>query len=196
MIEILCGSNRPQSRSMEVSELLLKLYKGVGAEAQILDLRDIPLSEVDGSHYSKNQPRAMVEAIDRLTSAEGIVVVCPEYNGSMPGVLKYFIDHWRYPDTFEYRPVCFVGLGGRFGGLRPIEHLQQVFGYRNSYVFPERIFISNVWSILKDGQIEDPLLTELLERQTRNFVKFTKALESQSLDANSILKQAQSQTSN
>lgn len=188
MIDIICGTNRPGSRSMEVSLILQKMYTHLGADAEVLDLRGLPLGEVDGTHYSQNQPKLLKEAIDRLAQSQGIVVVCPEYNGSMPGVLKYFIDHWRYPESFEYRPIAFVGLGGRFGGLRPIEHLQQVFGYRNAYVFPERVFISNVWSVVKEGQIEDPLVLELLERQTKNFIRFTEALNQAGLDANSVIK--------
>jgi chromate reductase, NAD(P)H dehydrogenase (quinone) len=116
------------------------------------------------------------------------VFVVPEYNGSFPGVLKMFIDYWKYPETFEFRPVAFVGLGTRWGGLRPVEHLQQVFGYRNAFVFPHRVFVSNVHSALKDGKFIDPMINDLLKTQARDFVKFIHALKHQGLDANSKLK--------
>jgi NAD(P)H-dependent FMN reductase len=126
-------------------------------------------------------------AIEKIDKSDGLIVVAPEYNGSMPGALKYFIDHLKYPDAFEGRPVCFIGLGGMFGGLRPIEHLQQVFGYRNSYVFPERIFIMNVWNHFKktdtnpDGEFRDGLILGLMKQQARDFSRFVDALKTAKL---------------
>src|SRR5205814_1354361 len=116
-------------------------------------------------------------AVERVTRASGVVLVVPEYNGSYPGVLKLFIDYWRYPETFESRPVAFVGLGNRWGGLRPVEHLQQALGYRNSYIFPNRVFLSNAKEVLKDGKVGDALMADLLKTQAKEFLRFVKALE-------------------
>jgi NAD(P)H-dependent FMN reductase len=112
-------------------------------------------------------------------------MIVPEYNGSYPGILKYFIDHMKFPDSFESRPVCFVGLGGIFGGLRPVEHLQQVFGYRNSYIFPQRVFLINVHKIFVNNEITDPLVKDLVAQQTSTFVKFVGALKTSGLAATS-----------
>ena len=56
--------------------------------------------------------------------------------------------------VFEHRAVSFVGLGGRWEDCDPIEHLQQVFGYRNSFQYPDRVFITNVWDVLKMEQLK------------------------------------------
>ena len=112
-------------------------------------------------------------------------MVVPEYNGGVPGVLKHFMDYWSYPVSFEYRPVSYIGLGGRWGGLRPVEHLQQIFGYRNAYSFPERVFLSQVWDLLKDGEILDRGVNDLLSTQVDHFAKFVRALQGAGLDANS-----------
>ncbi len=125
---------------------------------------------------------------EKLNASDWLYIVSPVYNGSMPGALKYFIDHFSYPETFEYRPVAFTGLGGRWGGLRPVEHLQQVFNYRNGYIFPQRVFISNVWDTLKDGSLQDSMVTTLLKSQVQGFVKFVRALKTEKLDANSIVR--------
>ena len=55
-------------------------------------------------------------------------MVAPEYNGSIPGALKYFIDLLPFPEAFEDRPVAFVGIAsGRVGRFAyGIEHLQHV----------------------------------------------------------------------
>lgn len=181
MIHLLVGTDRPGSRSEQVAQFIKPLYENEGQEVKIMRLEDLGLQSLQGSHYGAEKPDKVASAVSELLESDGLVVICPEYNGSMPGALKYFIDHWKYPNSFEHRPVAFIGLGGRFGGLRPVEHLQQVFGYRNAFIYPDRIFITNVWDVLKKGQIEDELLNELLGRQAQGFCRFIKALRSEKL---------------
>lgn len=184
---IISGTNRPESRTRQISNIIQKLYAEQGEKVEILDLTDLPFGELTGKHYSgKGLHLDWETAVRKITEAEGLVFVVPEYNGSMPGALKYFIDHWKYPESFECRPVCFVGLGGLFGGLRPIEHLQQVMAYRNAYQFPRRIFLMNIFKTLKNGELSDSTALQLLKDQVVGFQKFCKALQSQNLDANAV----------
>ncbi len=187
MFYIICGTNRPGSRSMEISELVKPYYEKNFKSVEVINLEDLNLNQLNNNSYGDGEkPKAVTEAIEKLNSAEGILVVCPEYNGSMPGALKYFIDFWSYPKTFEYRPVGFIGLGGAFGGLRPVEHLQQVFGYRNAFILPNRVFIQNVWNILKEGKITDQTVSDLLVEQSEKFYKFVSGLNEQKLSANTF----------
>lgn len=179
MLYILVGTDRPQSRSLAVAKIIEPFYANCGFQTKIMKLEDLDLQDLNGSHYAGAKPPKIQKAIDDLMVAEGIVIVCPEYNGSYPGVLKLFIDHWKYPESFERRPICYVGLGGRFGALRPIEHLQQVFGYRNAFNFPDRVFIQNVWESVKENAITIPAIEELLQKQAQGFCRFIKALRSE-----------------
>lgn len=176
MISIIAGTNRPQSRTLQVANVIKSFLDQNGVANQLVDLQKLSFKELDGTQYSKNKPQSINDAVESLHRSQGYLIVAPEYNGSMPGILKYFIDHWEYPKTFEYMPVAFVGLGGRFGGIRPIEHLQQVMGYRNSFIFPERVFLFNAWDAVKDGKITDPLTLKLLENQALDFSRFIDAL--------------------
>lgn len=187
---IISGTNRPQSRSKQVAQIVQKIYSDLGEKVEIMDLAELPYSELTGHHYAGGAADPWVQAISKVNSSEGLIFVVPEYNGSFPGALKYFVDHWKYPESFEFRPMCFIGLGGLFGGLRPVEQLQQVMGYRNSFQYPERVFLMNIFKTLKDGQIEDAVATQLLKSQASGFQAFVKALESQSIDANSRLKRS------
>lgn len=188
MIEIVAGTDRPGSNTMKVAQFVETLYAAQKIPARLLDLREMKCGDADGGDYFKGARGSIKALVDRVTAADGLVMVVPEYNGSFPGVLKLFIDYWKYPQTFEYRPSAFIGLGGRFGGLRPVEHLQQVFNYRNGFLFPNRVFITNIKEQLKDGVVVDPMLLELLNIQTRDFGKFIDALKIQKLDANSRMK--------
>ncbi len=106
------------------------------------------------------------------------MVVTPEYNGGMPGALKLFIDMLPFPESFEHRPVCFVGLSaGRWGALRPVEQLQGVFGYRNAFIYPDRVFLPAVHKELDaSGDPTTPLLVDLMSQQISGFVTFCRAL--------------------
>jgi NAD(P)H-dependent FMN reductase len=110
-------------------------------------------------------------------------VISPEYNGGIPGVLKYFIDMLKFPESFERRPVCFTGVAaGIWGALRPIEQLQAIFGYRNAHIFPERVFLAQINSQLDEGGwLKNPELLGRLRKQAEGFVDFVEKLKQVSL---------------
>lgn len=180
---IIVGTDRVGSNSKRVADIVQKIYKEQGEEVELLELQTVMKGLVASPQYGNVTDPTLLAAVKKVDQSDGLIVVAPEYNGSMPGALKYFIDHLKYPDAFEGRPVCFIGLGGMFGGLRPVEHLQQVFGYRNSYVFPERIFIINVWNHFKktdtnpNGEFRDALILGLMKTQARDFSRFVEALK-------------------
>lgn len=188
MKHIISGTNRRGSRTRQLVTLIQNLYKEQGEEVGIIDLAELPFQELTGEQYGGNGLSSRwIEAINKINLSEGLIFVVPEYNGSLPGALKYFMDHWKYPDSYEYRPVCFVGLGaGPFSGIRPVEHLQHIMGYRNAFQFPIRVFVTTVAKNFVDGVIQDPMLMQLLKDQVTGFQKYVKALESQGLDANAM----------
>lgn len=186
---VISGTDRADSNTLKISKYIQSLYKEAGEEIGLIDLREIRGELSTGPHYGNNQPESLQEEFKKVVSSDGLIVVCPEYNGSMPGILKYYIDHMKFPDSFEYRPVAFVGLGGMFGGMRPVEHLQQVFGYRNAFIYPQRVFLMNVHKVVKDGSLIDPLMQDLLKAQVKGFQSFCKALKDAKIDANSFIAQ-------
>lgn len=183
---IISGTDRLGSNSLKVAKYIQNIYKQLDEAVEIIDLQEIKGLLAAQSVYSA--PTAELKVyLDKVTQSDGLIVVCPEYNGSMPGILKYFIDHLKFPEAFEYRPVCFVGLGFMFGGLRPVEHLQGVFGYRNAFIFPERVFITQPPSrISESGDITDEMVKKLLETQAKGFQKFCTALAEYKLSANTF----------
>ncbi|MCJ8344127.1 NAD(P)H-dependent oxidoreductase, partial [bacterium] len=106
--------------------------------------------------------------------AKGLIVVAAEYNGSAPGILKYFIDMLPYPAAFENVAVSFVGLAaGKWAGVRAVEHLQQVFGYRDAHMHPKKVFLSNSYGLLTTEEaFKETDEYQRLEKQATNFVDF------------------------
>ena len=172
-ILIISGTNRPASNTLRVARAVERHYAQAGVRHDLFSLMDLPCELFSPDAYAK-KPAAFVAVQEKVLAAAGLHVVLPEYNGSFPGVLKYFIDLLRFPQSFDRKAVAFVGVAdGQWGGLRAVEQMQLVFGYRNAHVFPERIFVSNVrQKIGVDDRITDAALDERLANQTHGFAAF------------------------
>lgn len=172
-IEIIAGTNRPGSNARRVAERVLAEYVRLKADARILDLHDLPEEIFQNTSYAE-KPASFQPFSERVLAASGLHVITPEYNGSFPGVLKYFIDMLKFPESFERRPVAFIGeAAGIWGAFRAVEQLQMIFGYRNALILPERIWIPRINDQLKDeGGWNDPLIADLVSKQCALFVDF------------------------
>ena len=179
MISVISGTNRLDNKSLHVARHVAEVYRGLGEEVSLLDLQALPAEALVSAGY-KDKPEQLVSGfIDKIMAADGLVVIVPEYNGSYPGILKYFIDLLPFPESFESRPVAFIGLSaGYYGALRPVEQLQMVFAYRNAYLFNRRVFIPAVYKVLdEEGKLVDEDLRQRLQMQAEKFLPFTRALK-------------------
>ncbi|MBI1842248.1 MAG: NAD(P)H-dependent oxidoreductase [Verrucomicrobia bacterium] len=177
MMTLLVGTNRPGSSTRKVARQVEEIYTELKTPVHVIDLALLPPAIFDPGAYNE-KPAAFRPFSDAVLNASGLVVITPEYNGGAPGVLKYFIDMLKFPESFERRPVAFVGLAaGVWGALRPVEQLQMIFGYRNALLFPERVFIPGVGQQLDaDGRLKDPDLVQRLRKQAQGFIQFVGAL--------------------
>lgn len=176
-ILIVAGTNRPDSNALKIAKTLEGHYNKTGAEASVFSLTDLPKEVFDGSAYATKPPK-MIEIQNRVLGATGLHIVTPEYNGSFPGVLKYFIDMLKFPESFEAKPVAFTGeAAGIWGALRSVEQLMHIFSYRNAHICPERVFIPQVMNVLNaDGTMKDAALNERLAKQAAGFAAFATKL--------------------
>src|ERR1700752_2470434 len=124
MITLIVGTNRPGSNTRKVAQQVEEIYAQLKTPLRVLDLAQLPSEIFSPSSYAE-KPKSFAPFSEAVLSSSGLIIVSPEYNGSMPGVLKYFIDMLKFPESFQKRPVCFIGIAaGVWGALRPIEHLQ------------------------------------------------------------------------
>ena len=177
MITIISGTNRPGSNTRKIAALVEADYRNLGVKTQMLDLAQLPPEIFAASAYGE-KPAAFARFADAMLAADGLAVVTPEYNGSVPGVLKYFIDMLPFPESFEQRPVCFTGLAaGLWGALRPVEQLQAIFGYRSAFIYPDRVFMPGIGNLLDAaGRLTNPDLTQRLAKQAEGFTAFVEKL--------------------
>jgi chromate reductase, NAD(P)H dehydrogenase (quinone) len=89
---------------------------------EIATLRDVPL--YDGDVEAQGIPSGVVRLKDQIAGSDGLLIVSPEYNHTMPGVLKNAIDWCSRPPqdigrVFKGRPVALIGASpGAFGTAR------------------------------------------------------------------------------
>ncbi len=109
---------------------LLRAAAGVlpeGMTLEVFDLAPIPLYNADVEEQGFPEPVQRFK--DRIAAADALLIATPEYNYSIPGVLKNAID-WasRPPDTspLNGKPMAMMGAGGMMGTSRAQYHLRQV----------------------------------------------------------------------
>src|SRR6266850_8020340 len=178
MITLIVGTNRPGSNSRKVAAHVEEIYAELKVPLHVLDLAQLPPEIFSPASYAE-KPRAFQPFAEAVLNSAGLHVVTPEYNGGIPGVLKYFIDMLKFPESFVDRPACFVGLAaGVWGALRPVEQLQAIFGYRNAFIYPNRVFLPSVNDLLDDsGHLKDAELLDRLKSQANGFVGFVERLK-------------------
>lgn len=104
------------------------------AEIEVFDLYGIPPYNQD---QDGDQPERVKEFKKKIREADAILIVTPEYNYSIPGVLKNAIDSASRPygdNAFDCKPVAVMGASiGMLGTARAQYHLRQSFVFLNMY---------------------------------------------------------------
>jgi NAD(P)H-dependent FMN reductase len=177
MITVISGTNRPGSNTRKVAVQIGHMLSATGEETSLLDLADLPSEIFSDSSYA-SKPGSFATFQDQILDAAGVLTVVPEYNGSFPGVLKYFIDMLRFPESLYELPAAFVGISsGRWGGIRGVEQLEMIFQYRHAHLFGRRCFIPGVGQILdENGCFLDPEIEERLRKMALDFARFCRNL--------------------
>jgi NAD(P)H-dependent FMN reductase len=178
MLTLIVGTNRPGSNTRKVANHVEEIYRDLEVPLHVLDLARLPTEIFAPTSYAE-KPKSFQPFAEAILKASGLIVVTPEYNGGLPGILKYFIDMLKFPESFEERPVCFIGLAaGMWGALRPVEQLQLIFNYRYAYLYSERVFLPRINDLLNEqGRLTDPEILERLRTQAEGFIQFVERLK-------------------
>lgn len=139
------GSLRQASYNTMALRVAQKLAPA-GMAIEIADISAIPMFNDDVR--AAGEPAAVSELKAKVRAADGILLVSPEYNFSVPGVLKNMLDWMSRPPEppFTGKPVAIMGAsGGPLGTARGQYHLRQVLLYMDTFVVAKpEVFIGNV----------------------------------------------------
>ncbi len=169
----IAGSLRKASYNKSALLIAQKLCPA-GAELEIFELDGIPLFNQD---EEKNPVAKLVEFKTKIRAADGILIATPEYNYSIPGVLKNAIDSASRPygdSAWAGKPVAIMGASpGMFGTARAQYHLRQVFVTLNmEAVNQPEVMIGNAANAFDaDGNLKDEKAKELIRKLLENLIK-------------------------
>jgi chromate reductase len=150
------------------------------AKLEIFDLEGIPPLNQD---LENQMPERVKEFKTRIKLADAILIATPEYNYSIPGVLKNAIDWASRPygdNSFEGKPVALMSASiGMLGGARAQYHLRQSFIFLNMYPLnkPEVIVTFAPQKIDKNGKLTDENMRKVIKQLLENLVDWTRRLK-------------------
>jgi len=151
-----------------------------GVQLEIFDLEGIPPFNQDFEHTPPEKVRQFKE---RIRAADAILIATPEYNYSIPGVLKNAIDWASRPsgdNAFEDKPVAIMSASGSMlGGARAQYHLRQTFVWLNMRALnrPEVIVNYADKKIDKDGKVTDEETRRKIKELLVALINWTRRLK-------------------
>lgn len=152
-----------------------------GTKIDIFDLEGIPPFNQD---FEKTLPDRVKEFKAKIKAADAILIVTPEYNYSIPGVLKNAIDWASRPygdNSFEGKPVAIMSAStGMLGGARAQYQLRQTFVFLNMHPLnkPEIFVTFANQKFDETGRLIDENTREFVKQQLEALVAWTRKLQS------------------
>jgi chromate reductase len=149
---------------------------------EIFDLEGIPPFNQD---LENQMPEKVKEFKTKIKLADAILIASPEYNYSIPGVLKNAIDWASRPhgdNSFEGKPVALMSAStGMLGGARAQYHLRQSFITLNMHPLnkPEVIVTFAPQKFDKNGNLTDETTRKIIKQMLENLVEWTRRLKTE-----------------
>ncbi|MBY6186468.1 NAD(P)H-dependent oxidoreductase [Marinobacter hydrocarbonoclasticus] len=163
------GSLRRDSWNHKLVEQAAERARAQGAEVTVIQLADYPLplfnEELEG------QPNPQLEALRQLfSSADGLLIASPEYNGSFTAALKNLLDWLSRPAdgyTVPYSTLSAALLAtspGGLGGIRGLSHLRELLMNLGTLVMPGQLAVGGAFQAFNDaGQLANPAMVDRLD---------------------------------
>ena len=130
-IAIVVGSLRKASFNRQLAQAITKMAPA-GVQFKEVALGELPLYNQDADG---NEVAAVKQFRDALRGVDGVLFITPEYNRSMPGVLKNALDQGSRPyghSVWDGKPAAVVGMSpGAIGTAAAQQHLRNVLAYLN-----------------------------------------------------------------
>ncbi|MFM2393370.1 MAG: hypothetical protein RLZZ546_1352 [Bacteroidota bacterium] len=160
MILVINGTNRPGNKSQIVSKYCFEyLSKNFEEQIKFFNLEDINNFDLSFNIYNKSDININLEKIqdELFIPSNDWIIISPEYNGSFPGVLKFFIDALssrKYDFVFKKKNIGLIGTSdGRDGNLRGMDHLTSFLNYLKITVYHNKLPISSLSNLIKNDEL-------------------------------------------
>ena len=169
----ICGSLRKRSFARMAVKVALTGAKEAGVRTRLIDLREYQLTFCDGKEDESAYPEDVFRLREDLRTAQGVILVTPEYHGGYSGVLKNALDPMGF-DEFEGKVLGLVGVsGGRMGAFGAMNSLREVGRALHAWVIPEQAAIPEAHTVFDaSGTLKDSDLEERVKEVGRQVARF------------------------
>jgi len=172
-VPIILGTARAGRQSEKVARFMLNETIKTGIKTEIIDVQDFLISRTDNT---EELPRAKILS-EKITKADGLIIVSPEYNHGYPGELKIMLD--MLYEQYARKPVGFCGVSaGRLGGARAIEQLRLISIEFHMMPIREALYFPMVQDLFDDkGNIRNQSYYDLAKTFLDELIWYAKALK-------------------
>ncbi|MGB7248972.1 MAG: NADPH-dependent FMN reductase [Phormidesmis sp.] len=170
------GSLRTDSYSMQALHLAAERARALGAEVQVLDLKEMNLPFCDGGSDYPDYPdvAAMRTAV---TGSDALIIATPEYHGSISGVIKNALDLMSFDQLSDKVTGMISVLGGQ-PNSNALNDMRVIMRWVHAWVIPEQIAIGQAWKAFdKEGHLVDEKLSQRFDAFAESLVENTKKLK-------------------
>jgi chromate reductase, NAD(P)H dehydrogenase (quinone) len=186
-IAVIVGSTREGSFNRALARFAIAALEQQGAIVTDVDLATFDLPIYSAALEANAFPADALRLKSLFAAQDGLLFVSPEYNGSIPPLLKNAID-WASRPTGDESLVALTAYRGKasavmsasispFGGLRGLMQLRQILSTIQTLVIPEQVVIPNAHTAFgDDGRLKDALPASLVDMTAARLVAVAKAL--------------------
>ena len=176
-IPVVVGSTRTGRRSDRVARFLHGKLRELGLDSTLVDLADYDIPVLDVPFARMDEPPVDLVELGRvLEAADGLLLVTPEYNGAIPGVLKNALDHFY--GEYRRKPVGIATVSsGVRGGSDALTQLRLTMLRLGASPISTPFYASRVGeSFAADGTPMDGQFVKSAERFLSDLVWHTEAV--------------------
>ncbi|TVP66661.1 MAG: NAD(P)H-dependent oxidoreductase [Nodularia sp. (in: Bacteria)] len=169
------GSLRPESYTQIALKVAAQRVEALGAEVEILDLRQLNLPFCHGGKEYPEYPDVQ-RLRDTVSAADGLILATPEYHGGVSGVLKNTLDLMSFDELSDKVTGVLSVLGGQVNS-NALNELRLIVRWVHGWVIPEQIAIGQAWGAFSpEGKLLDEKLSERFDKFAQSLVDNTRKL--------------------
>ncbi|WP_414564226.1 MULTISPECIES: NADPH-dependent FMN reductase [unclassified Anabaena] len=169
------GSLRPESYTQLALQVAAQRVEALGAEVEILDLRQMHLPFCHGGKEYPEYPDVQ-RLRDTVSAADGLILATPEYHGGVSGVLKNTLDLMSFEELSGKVTGVLSVLGGQ-SNSNALNELRLIVRWVHGWVIPEQIAIGQAWGAFSpEGKLLDEKLSQRFDGFAQSLVDNTRKL--------------------
>ena len=144
---IIIGTSKHSYTNTKIASII----KSIVEDATVIELENLPNDYIH-SFLTPNF-EFKEEFHEPIFQADKVFIICPEYNRSIPGPLKMFIDGSGWPSLFNGKEIYSIVAAGGIGDMSTLEHLESVMKFMGSDV-KDGILLRHTMKTINDEETE------------------------------------------